>query len=179
MLESKSVEAEFALSEVLEEVEMEEQDDEEAEEQEKQKSVSNVKKYLQSQIKEMSKKNQATEAMQKILKAIDTKEQDVKRLKKSLKDKTKELEQKIEAKKQSFSIEEAQKLILQQLFDGIQKEMRRYLNAERKKIIGIFEKLWDKYQVSLVEIKQERDSAVSRLNEYLEKLGYSKKGSDL
>ncbi|NUM36282.1 MAG: hypothetical protein HUU50_17210 [Candidatus Brocadiae bacterium] len=96
-----------------------------------------------------------------------------------MKDKTKELEQKIEAKKQSFSIEEAQKLILQQLFDGIQKEMRRYLNAERKKIIGIFEKLWDKYQVSLVEIKQERDSAVSRLNEYLEKLGYSKKGSDL
>ena len=50
--------------------------------------------------------------------------------------------------------------------------MRRYLNAERKKIVSIFEKLWDKYQVSLAQIKTERDEAVGNLNDYLEKLHY-------
>ena len=159
-LESEITELESGLSEVLETVEMESEDDEESEEQEK--NAGNVKKYLQSRIKDLQsrqasdKGRQEIKAMKKTLKEIEAKELAIKKARKSLKERQKELEQGIEAKKQNLSPEEAHRLILQKLFDILQKEMRRYLGSEKKKLIGIFEKLWDKYQVSLAEIEAER-----------------------
>jgi type I restriction enzyme M protein len=177
-LEAQIAEAESALAEIIEEVEIE--DDEGEENEESQKSVSEVKKYLRNQLSEMGLKNaifgkgrlKDLDPIGKILAAIEAQEEILKSARKNLKDKAKELEQEIRAKKQIFSSAEAQKLVLQKLFDGLQKEMRRYLNAERKKIVQIFEKLWDKYQISLTEIKQERDQAVAKLNDYLENLSY-------
>ncbi|NUM36785.1 MAG: type I restriction-modification system subunit M [Candidatus Brocadiae bacterium] len=134
-LESKIVEAESSLNEALEEIEIEEEDEEENEEQEK--NIKNIKAYL----KNIGNKEKLEE--------ITKKEEDVKKNKKAFKDKEKEIQSKIEAKKQSFTKEEAERLILQKFFDSIQKEMRRYLNTEKKKIVG-----------------------VKQLEEYLEKLQY-------
>jgi type I restriction enzyme M protein len=63
---------------------------------------------------------------------------------------------------------------LQKLFDNIAGHMRRYLNAEKKTIVGIIEKLWDKYKVSLAEIDTGRSEAVNKLNEFLEQLNYKR-----
>ncbi len=173
--ESKIAELDGELVDVLETVEMEA--DEEGEEEEK--SVKNVKAYLKAQIKNL--KDTATPAslkeakeFEKNIKDIEVKEKGVKEAKKKLKDQEKALVQKIEAKKLSFTEEEAKELILKKLFDGIKAEMERYLNAEKKKIVSIFEKLWDKYQVPLTKITDERDQAVAELNEYLKKLSYLK-----
>ena len=50
--------------------------------------------------------------------------------------------------------------------------MEKYLDAEKKEIIKIFEKLWDKYKVPLNVLVKGRDEEVNKLNEFLEKLGY-------
>ena len=46
------------------------------------------------------------------------------------------------------------------------------INAEKKELIKIFENLWDKYHVSLEHLLKEREQEVSRLNKFLEELGY-------
>jgi type I restriction enzyme M protein len=68
--------------------------------------------------------------------------------------------------------EEAKELILQKLYDLINNELARYLNAEKRATIAVFEKLWDKYAVSARAIEGERKKTMCQLNEYLTKLGY-------
>jgi type I restriction enzyme M protein len=173
-VESKVAEMDGELSELLESVEMESDDEEEEE-----KTSKNVKAYLKGQIKDL--KDNGSEAslkvakeLEKSIKDIEAKEIEIKEIKKDLKDQQKALIQKIEAKKLSFTEKEAKELILKKLFDGIQTEMERYLNAEKKKIVSIFEKLWDKYQVPLADITVERDESVKKLNVFLKKLNYLK-----
>lgn len=163
------------ISDILETVEIESGEDGE----EEGKSAKNVKTYLKGQIKNL--KDNSTESSLKeakefevIMKEIESKEKEIKEAKKELKEKEKDLTQKLETKKLSFTEEEAKDLILKKLFDAIKEEMERYLNVEKKKIVSIFEKLWDKYQVPLSDITTERDEAVAKLNEYLKKLNYLK-----
>ncbi len=173
--EGKIAELDGELSDLLETVEMEAEEDGEEEE----KSAKNVKTYLKSLIKtlketaSLSSLKEAKE-FEKNIKDIEAKEKEIKDAKKELKDREKSLAQKIEAKKINFTEEESKELILKKLFDGIKTEMERYLKAEKKKIVSIFEKLWGKYQVPLTDITTGRDEAVSKLNEYLQKLNYLK-----
>jgi len=67
---------------------------------------------------------------------------------------------------------EAKRLILKKLYDSIANELTRYLNTEKRALIGVFEKLWDKYAVSARAIEAERDATMRELGEYLTKLGY-------
>lgn len=163
------------LADILENVEME--DDEDGEEEEK--SAKNVKAYLKAQIKNFKETGSAAsfkeaKEFENNIKNIEAKEKEIKDAKKEPKDQEKALAQKIEAKKFSFTEEEAKELILKKLFDGIHAEMERYLGVEKKKVVSIFEKLWDKYQVPLSSITTERDEAATKLNEFLTKLNYLK-----
>lgn len=172
-IELQIIETESGLSEMIEEIEMEEDEEDE----ESKKTVSAVKKYLKEQIKDLKEiaaatAKEETKSLEKTLKDIEIKEKELKGIKKTLKGKEKEFEQKIEAKKESFTEKEARELILKKLYDIIAEQMYRYLNAEKKKIIGIFENLWDKYRVSIGEITKERDEAAVKLNGFLKKLDY-------
>jgi type I restriction enzyme M protein len=68
--------------------------------------------------------------------------------------------------------EESERLILQKLYDLINNELGRYLDAEKRATIAVFEKLWDKYAVSARTIETERKVTMSELNDYLMKLDY-------
>ena len=61
---------------------------------------------------------------------------------------------------------------MKKLYDLINNELARYLNAEKRATIAVFEKLWDKYAVSARSIERERDATMRQLNSYLTKLGY-------
>ena len=63
-------------------------------------------------------------------------------------------------------------LLLDKFYNLINEQLTRYLNTEKKEIIKIFENLWDKYKVSLLELNEERNREVKKLNEFLENLGY-------
>jgi type I restriction enzyme M protein len=173
VLETQIAELECTLSELVEEVEIESGDDEE----ECEKTPKVVKDYLKQQIKDLKDigtKDSKREivAFEKSLKAIEGKEKEIRGVKKDLKDLEKEISEKVEGKKQRFTEDEAKDLILKRLHDGIREEMDRYLAAERKRVFAVFENLWDKYQVPLVDITCSRDSAVEKLNSFIAQLHY-------
>lgn len=68
--------------------------------------------------------------------------------------------------------EEAKILILKKLYDWVQEQLTRYLNAAKRHLIALVEKLWDKYAVSSQQLEVEREGTLKTLNEYLSKLGY-------
>lgn len=68
--------------------------------------------------------------------------------------------------------EESKRLILQKIYDLINNELGRYLEAEKRATIAVFEKLWDKYAVSAQAIDCRRDATMRDLNDTLTRLGY-------
>lgn len=120
---------------------------------------------------------------------IDSKNKELNEWKKRLRTKTDELEGvykkdentkqpvkvregKIDQKRNSLTEEETRALLLERFYKIDEEQLDRYLNAEKKEVIKIFENLWDKYRVPLTDLRQERDKEVSKLDEFLDKLGY-------
>ena len=169
--ESKVARVEGELTEFLEEVE-----DWDEEEQGK-KTLNKVKKYLKEIVNDLRKTNgesalkEATK-WENLIERIDKKEKELKKLRKELKDKEKGLEIMTEHKRESLNEDEARELLLEKFYGVIEQQLEKYLNAEKKELIKIFENLWDKYKVSLAELVRERDAEVKKLNEFLLRLGY-------
>ena len=68
--------------------------------------------------------------------------------------------------------EEARQLILKKIYDVAHNELTRYLNNEKRSLIQLVEKFWDKYAVSSQELEKEREKTLELLNRYFEGLGY-------
>lgn len=51
---------------------------------------------------------------------------------------------------------EAKTLILRKLYDLVNQELNRYLNAEKRKLIQLVESLWDQYAASSRTLESER-----------------------
>jgi len=68
--------------------------------------------------------------------------------------------------------EEARDLILQKHHDLMQEQLERYLNRERRELVNLVEKLWDKYAVSRNELEEERGMVLNKLNDFLTALNY-------
>ena len=78
-----------------------------------------------------------------------------------------------ELKEQIFiNIPDAKPLIVEQLKNDALQIAQRYLSEKKQAIIKTIENLWDKYQVSLAEIEDERDTATKEIKEFLTELGY-------
>lgn len=69
---------------------------------------------------------------------------------------------------------ECKELILKKLYDLIARELQRYLNAEKRQLIALFENWWDKYAVSARQLEEERGETLKELNTFLDELGYLK-----
>jgi type I restriction enzyme M protein len=169
-IEAKKSEIEGELNELLEEIEDWDEEDQ------GEKSVSKVKKYLKDLIKDLKTNNQESikeaEKWEALLKDIEKKEKEQKDINKQIKQINDNLIKAVEEKRNSISEEEAKELILDKIYQTIKQHLERYLNAQKKELIKIFENLWDKYKVSLKELEAERDLEVKKLNEFLEMLGY-------
>lgn len=71
-----------------------------------------------------------------------------------------------------ITIDEAQKLILKKHFDIINNQLQRYLNTEKRALIGAYENLFDKYFVSADSIEKDRNNTMRELNDFLTALNY-------
>jgi len=171
-IETIKSEIEGELNELLEEIEDWDEEDQ------GEKSVSKVKKYLKDLIKDLKTNNQDSikeaEKWEALLKDIEKKEKEQKDISKKIKQINDNLIKAVEEKRNSMSEEEAKELILDKFYQTAKQHLEKYLNAEKRELIKIFENLWDKYKVSLNEMKFERDLEVKKLEEFLEKLGYVK-----
>lgn len=170
-LESRLAEIEADLSELLEEVE------DWDEEQQGDKTASKVKEFLKDLVKDLKSKDseaarREAKKWEDLLENIAQKEKEIKKVRSEISRKQKEIENKIDEKIESITEEEAKELLLEKFFELISNQLEKYLNAEKKELIKIFEKLWDKYHVSLEHLLKEREQEVSRLNKFLEELGY-------
>ncbi len=68
--------------------------------------------------------------------------------------------------------EQARDLILQKHQDLMQEQLERYLNREKRELVSLVEKLWDKYAVSRNALESERNAVLNNLNEFLTALSY-------
>ncbi|MGB9821759.1 MAG: type I restriction-modification system subunit M [Pseudothermotoga sp.] len=170
-LESNIAEVEGELNEILEEVE------DWDEEEQGEKTASKVKDYLKEIIKDLSSSGQsfALEEITKwedLIRRIEKKEKELKEINRRLRQKEVNLENKVKQKQETLTEEEAKSLLLEKFYETIKSQLEKYLNAEKKELVKIFEKLWDKYKISLKQLIAERDEEVRKLNEFLRQLGY-------
>jgi len=169
-IEAKKSEIEGELNELLEEIEDWDEEDQ------GEKSVSKVKTYLKALIKDLKTNNQDSikeaEKWEALLKDIEKKEKEQKDINKQIKQINDNLVKAVEEKRNSISEEEAKELILDKIYQTAKQHLEKYLNAEKRELIKIFENLWDKYKVSLKELEADRDLEVKKLEKFLEKLGY-------
>ena len=68
--------------------------------------------------------------------------------------------------------DECRELILEKHHRLIRTELERYLNAEKRQIIALFDNLWDKYALSHKAILSDRDITFDTLNQFLTELKY-------
>jgi type I restriction enzyme M protein len=170
-LETEVATVEGELNDILDEVE------DWDEEEQGGKTANNVIKYLKELIKNLKENGNESSLkesgkFEELLKRIEQKDKELKKIKKSLNDKLDELGEKILQKRTQLTETSAKDLIMSQFYQVIESQLDRYLNNEKKILIKIFENLWDKYKTSLEELKQERDQEVKKLDDFLTKLGY-------
>ncbi len=72
----------------------------------------------------------------------------------------------------TITVEESQRLILKKHFDIINDQLQRYLNAEKRALVGAYENLFDKYFTSAQAIEQKRETTMAELNDFLTQLNY-------
>jgi len=187
-LETKVAEIEGELNEFLEEVE------DWDEEEQGNKTANKVISYLKDTIKDLKSMNSDFARkeiinMEQLVFKVDNKNKElskVKKISKRIKEelegitkkdqKTKEERKikkgKVDFRRESLTEEEAKRLLFEKFYKEIKQQLNKYLNTEKKELIKIFEKLWDKYRVPLVRLKEERDEEVRKLDEFLRRLGY-------
>lgn len=170
-LEGKSTELEGELNEIFEEVE------DWDEEEQGQKTAGKVKEFFKEIVKDLRSSCQESaikeaSKWEDVIRKIDAKDKELKKLKKELKLKNQTLENKIKQKQDALMDDDAKKLLMEKFYENIRQQLEKYLNAEKKELIKIFENLWDKYKVSLEQLKAERDEEVKKLNQFLTQLRY-------
>lgn len=187
-LEGKVAEIEGALNELLDEVE------DWDEEEQGNKTANKVIGYLKDTIKDLKSINSDFARkeiinMEQLVFKVDNKNKELSKVKKILKrikeelegitkkdQKTKEERKikkgKVDLRRESLTEEEAKRLLFEKFYKEIRQQLEKYLNAEKRELVEIFEKLWDKYRVPLVRLKEERDEEVQKLDEFLKRLGY-------
>lgn len=171
-IEGNIAQAEGELNEILEEVE------DWDEEEQGQKTAGKVKEFLKQIINDLlSSKQEAAikeaKKWQDLIRKIDEKDKELKKLNKELKQKQQTLEESVKQKRETLPEEEAKELLLEKFKETLKQGLEKYINAEKKDLIKVFEKLWDKYKISLKELLTERDQEVKKLNNFLKQLGYA------
>ena len=128
-------------------------------------AIENKQKEITNLLDTVASNARSEKARQKKIKGL---EEDKERYKKTLAG----LEQELAAINGVITTEEAKELILLKLHDLINNELLRYLNAEKRALLAVFEKLWNKYAVSAAQIETQRQEAIEELNGFLTELGY-------
>ena len=67
---------------------------------------------------------------------------------------------------------EAKELVLQKHHDLVADQLARYLNAEKRTLLGLFENLWQKYANSAQSMESAREESFAMFKDYLDKLTY-------
>lgn len=112
------------------------------------------------------------EAIPKLDKDEKRKMSGLKRDSKTLQERIAAIDRLVEEVDGVISEAEARELILQKHHDLVADELHRYLAAELRFLLRIFENLWGKYATSLLKIDRERNVTEEQLHKFLDDLRY-------
>lgn len=176
-LEARTVELQTELDEALAAVELD-VENEENEEGESAPSAGEVKQAIRNRIAEMKAVYQTgmgsddVIGLEKTLKQIDVAEKTIKGAKSELNKKRSGLQNLVIDRRKTLAIHELKILILQRIHNLIIDVARGYFQNQLKVTINLFEKLLDKYFISLETITGKQELAYSSVEVYLRVLGY-------
>jgi len=176
-LEARTVELQTELDEALAAVELD-VENEENEEGESAPSAGEVKQAIKNRIAEMKAVYQTgmgsddVIGLEKTLKQIDVAEKTIKGAKSELNKKRSGLQNLVIDRRKTLAIHELKILILQRIHNLIIDVARGYFQNQLKVTINLFEKLLDKYFISLETITGKQELAYSSVEVYLRVLGY-------
>ena len=142
------------------------------------KTVKSGKSYLKEQIAPLEETctdsaGREKAALEAQLQKLEAREKELKKAKKTFKDEEEKLRNKVDAKRTTFTDAEARELVLKKFHDLARSEMHRYLNVRKRNIVSIFEHLWNKYRLPMIDITKMRDSSARKLDSFLDQLHYS------
>jgi len=187
-LESKVIETEGELNEIMEEIE--DWDEEEQGQKTAKKVIGSLKDTIRNL--ESIESNSARKEIinvKYLIDKIDSKNKELSKIKKILKNTKEELEGitkknqktkeeikmkkgKVDFQRNSMTEEEAKELLLKKFYEQIEGQLKKYQKKKKKELVNVFENLWDKYKIPLEEINEERNTKVKKLDEFLKGLGY-------
>ena len=97
---------------------------------------------------------------------------ELKELKAGIRQVEKKRDELIESARAKISKAEAKELILQRFCGELADKYGDYLRQFQRKFVSAVENLWDKYAVTAKEILAQRNTAATKLNAFMEELGY-------
>jgi type I restriction enzyme M protein len=83
------------------------------------------------------------------------------------------LVQRIQEAYAALTPQQCEDLVLSIAYDDLSSELERNVVAHLQQVIAVVESWWDKYRITLNDIRAERDAVEQRLTSLLEKLGYA------
>ena len=79
----------------------------------------------------------------------------------------------LDAARSELDTDEARELVLAIEQERLAAELERYATAKRQALVGAVENWWDKYRISLRDLRAEQDASTRRLASFIEELGYA------
>lgn len=134
-----------------------------------------VKLALKNQLSELKGVYTASpeaESLRTALAQIENAEKALKEARRETGARQAELIKKLAARRAALTEDETRDLILVKLRDLMADELERYLNNQQRELVGLFENLWEKYQVSVAQISIARNQHLEKLASSLKNLGY-------
>ena len=93
--------------------------------------------------------------------------------KKRIKQMQAELIERLDQTRADLDADQVRELVLEVHCDDLTAQLRRYVAAQRQKVVGAVENSWDKYRVTMQDIERDRESASQQLADFAARIGYS------
>ena len=176
-LESRVAELQAELDEALAAVELDAED--ESEETDSAPSAAEVKQAIKNRIAEIKAnfktgtKSVELSALDQILERIEIAEKELRKAQRGLNLLRSDLEKLVNEKRHCMSSDESRVLNMSRLKNLIMDVLLRYLKSESAYLSNNFGKIWSKYSLSLLHIKNCHENSITKMNQYLKDLGYA------
>ncbi|NPV75964.1 MAG: type I restriction-modification system subunit M [Anaerolineae bacterium] len=176
-LETRVAELQAELDEALAAVELDAEN--ESEESDSAPSAAEVKQAIKNRIAEIKAnfktgtKSVELSALDQILERIEKAEKELRKVQRGLILKRTGIEKLVDEKRHCMSSEESRVLYMSRLKNLIMDVLSRYLQSESAYLSNNFGKIWSKYSLSLLHIKNCHENSIIKMNQYLKDLGYA------
>jgi len=134
--------------------------------------IANLKKKAEKQLAEVQRLDARIETDENRIAKHTGLEEELKVCKRKIKEIKDRKQALVDQARLLIALEEAKELILKRWLQTLQDTVNTYLQAHQRQLLQAVENLWEKYNVPLHNILEEREKKTELLNQFLVELGY-------